>query len=183
MIKDETKNKIVEQIKKTENRISDVQIVSVSAGILVQLIGSNDFNKSVNKILSEIIEIHRNGKSGEAVFPFHIYTYNSESESFKIGAILHTKRHDYPRGIRTTYLQGDDAIVQMREIDASALSYGVKMPFTFTVISENELFKPSEKIKYEELEVSGGTFNFENAEIIQPDDTSNSKYWKITLRQ
>jgi hypothetical protein len=167
------KEKIVERLKK--NSIANPEVILVTGGCLVQVIGQVD----PQKIFETLTKLHQELPKEETSFPYKIYVYSDANEAFKVDVGFKTRLHDYASGHHTTYLTSQDGIGKMREVDVDALLYGEFRPFEFRVQSKpaTEFFGLDKNIHYKELDVGGGHYDLENAKLEQISNTE----WKVTL--
>lgn len=173
---EDLKKKIYDKLTKEE--INKPEIILVSGGCLVQLLGNKD---QTQKAFEALTSLHSELPKHESSFPYQIYFYKKSEDAYNRDVSLKTKAHDYESGVHTTYLLDQDAIVKMREIDIDALMYGEIRPFTFTVKSppSSELFSISMGVKYKELDIGGGYYGLENAKIEKCNEGESD--WKVTL--
>jgi hypothetical protein len=174
---EELKHTITQKVEKACGK-TDLDIIFIEAGILVQGVSAGDLTKLQEAIFSICTEMHRSLPQGESTFPFQIYCYAKHEDAFKVDAGFKTKPHDYPNGIHNSYMMAGDAIVAMREIDAEAILYGIRKPFSLRFKSRSDSFAFFEHAKYRELAVNGCEINIENL----PVKKINGNTWEITIQ-
>lgn len=88
------KKEIEEEIKK-ETNCSEIEIISIHSGILVQAIFNDNLDDLKMKILNICVKKHKNLPSGQNAFPFQIHCYKDKDEAYKVEASFKTKLNDY----------------------------------------------------------------------------------------
>lgn len=174
--KDEIELTITERIKKIVAN-GKVAIRHVEGGILIEVVGANPSEDLENQIATTCLEYHQTLPAGENAFPFHIFIYSDSSEAFKSQVLLKTRAHEFRDGGHVSYWMAEDAVINAREIDAEALLYGVKYPFTLEGVGSKATQPPSTNTRYEEIDIFGSHYLLQDGKARLEEDG----HWKIVV--
>ncbi|MGY3805359.1 hypothetical protein ACWNT8_14945 [Pigmentibacter ruber] len=144
---------------------TDVEIIEIHAGILVQTLSKNiNLSDLKKKILEICLDIHKKLPTGQNAFPYKVFCYEDKNDAFIVDAAFKTRSQE---NSNTTYLMSEDALITMREIDAEALLYEVQRPFTLYIEEDNTKFSFNPNRRYRALEINGISFELESISIIE----------------